>query len=546
MNDTKVCSHCAASFSEEAHFCPTCGYPTSCESANWFDRLCAAVVDVSMLVASCGLLMWLGLKWWVIFLTWLVSIEIGYQLKGSIGKSFVGISVPVKTRFQHYLRETVGKLASLAIFGIGFLMIFSKERLALHDYMAKTRVLRIAPAALLRQAIISLSLLFSLVAGAYLLLRTDSSNHFYPLLKSPEPSSLSLIVKQMPAVATLYVYNGRGKLIGQGSGFLITSDGVGVTNFHVIKDAYSADVKLGDGRLYHLLSVHAYEAGRDIAIFQLGRKTSVGVEEAKDLPYLSLATQEARIGDRIATIGSPEGLSNSVSDGLVSAVRGEGEKYLLQITAPISPGSSGGPVFNLKGEVVAITSFQFTEGQNLNFAIPISEVSALKDQRAGLPLERLYEIYHLTDDRQPVLKEEPSDLQRKPGKAVESGLLVGSFVGTVHNLSANMTSHILIFVEEYQGTIQGCLGVRAPLYGSGPLQGIVNGNDVQFDVTSPSFYLHFDGRRSGSDLSGTYTALPQGGREQHGEFVLQKQDSKRYFKKFDPQTDCPTDADMNR
>ncbi len=238
--------------------------------------------------------MWLGLKWWVIFLTWFVFIEIGYQLQGSIGKRFVGVSVPVKTRFQHYLRETVGKLASLAIFGIGFLMIFSKERLALHDYMAKTRILRIGRAALLRQAIISLTLLFGLVTGAYFLLRDERSNRFYPSLKPREPATLSPIVRQMPAVATLYLYNGRGKLIGQGSGFLITSDGVGVTNFHVIKDAYSAEVKLGDGRLYHLLSVHAYEAGRDIAIFQLGRKTSVGVEEAKDLPYLSLATEEAR------------------------------------------------------------------------------------------------------------------------------------------------------------------------------------------------------------------------------------------------------------
>lgn len=394
MNDTKACSNCAGLLSEGVRFCPSCGYPASSEAAKWFDRLCAAVIDVSLLVASCGLLMWIGLKWWVVFPTWFVFIEIGYQLKGSIGKSLVGISVPVKSRFQHYLRETLGKLASLAIFGIGFLMIFSKERLALHDYMAATRVLRIGRAAPLRQAIIGLFLLVGLVTGAYLLVRTDHSDRSSPLLKSAEPSTLNLIVRQMPAVATLYVYDGRSKLIGQGSGFLITSDGVGVTNFHVIKDAFSAEIKLGDGRLFHLLSVRAYEADRDIAIFQLGRKTSVAVEEAKDLPYLSLATEESRIGDRIATVGSPEGLSNSVSDGLVSAIRGKGEKQLLQITAPISPGSSGGPVFNLKGEVVAITSFQLIEGQNLNFAIPAVEVSRLQDERANLSLEQLYWQFH--------------------------------------------------------------------------------------------------------------------------------------------------------
>jgi len=545
MNDTTVCPSCEGSLSEGAHFCPSCGYPATSETANWFDRLCGAVVDVSLLVASCGLLMWLGLKWWVVLPVWLVFIEIGYQLKGSIGKSFVGISVPVKTRFQHYLRETLGKAASLALFGIGFLMIFSKERLALHDYVATTRVLRIGRAAPLRQAIIGLSLLAGLVTGAYFLMRPDHSTHSHPPLNSTEPSTLSPIVKQMPAVATLYVYNGRGKLIGQGSGFLITSDGVGVTNFHVIEDAYSAEVKLGDGRLYHLLSVHAYEADRDIAIFQLGRKTSVGVQKAKDLPYLSLATEEAGIGDRVATVGSPEGLSNSVSDGLVSAIRGEAEKHLLQITAPISPGSSGGPVFNLKGEVVAITSFQFTEGQNLNFAIPISEVSEIKGQRASLPLERLYEINHLAHGRGG-LKDKPSDAKEPAGRSLESGPLIGSFIGTVHNLSANLTANLVIFVEERQGTIQGCLGVRAPLYGSGPLQGTVEGDNVQFDVTSPSFYLHFEGRRSGRDLLGTYTAFAQGGNEQQGEFVLQRRDSKRHLKDFAPETDCPTDADMNR
>jgi S1-C subfamily serine protease len=546
MKDTKVCSHCAGPLSEGAHFCPACGYLACPESANWFDRICAAAVDVTLFVASCGLLMWLGLRWWVIVLTWLVFIEIGYQLKGSIGKSFVGISIPVRTRFQHYLRETIGKLASLAIFGIGFLMIFSKERLALHDYMAKTRVLRIVSASTLRQAIVSVSLLFCLVTGVYFLLRTEHPNSLSNLVNSSEPSTLSSLVKQMPAVATMYVYNGQGKLVGQGSGFLITSDGVGVTNFHVIKDAYSADVKLGDGRLYHVLAVHAYNEDRDIAIFQLGRKMSLGVEPAKDLPHLEVSTEEVRIGDRIATVGSPEGLSNTVSDGLVSAIRSVGEEQLFQITAPISPGSSGGPVFNLKGQVVAITSFQFSEGQNLNFAIPINEVSKISDQRANLSLERLYGQTHISKVPSAVVKEETSSSGETARNSPVSATLTGTFLGTVHNVSVDLSAPFLLFIEERQGIIQGCFGVKSPLYGSGPLQGSVNGDDVQFDVTSPLYSLHFQGQRKGTALSGTYTALPQGGNEQYGHFDLEKKDSKRYFKNFDPETDCPTDEEMNR
>ena len=129
----------------------------------------------------------------------------------------------------------------------------------------------------------------------------------------------------MPSVATIYVYDSRAKLIGQGSGFLITSDGVLVTNFHVIKDdAYSAGARLGDGRRYDLLAVQAYDAKRDVAIMQLGRKLSSGtVEEAKDLPFVVLAKEQAQIGERIATVGSPEGLSDSIADGLVSAIRDE-------------------------------------------------------------------------------------------------------------------------------------------------------------------------------------------------------------------------------
>ncbi len=547
MSGIKVCSHCTRSLSDGAHFCPTCGYLASPESANWFDRLCAAIVDLCVLVAISGLLMRLGLGWWVIPLIWLVFIEIGYRLKGSVGKSFVGICVPVKTRLQHYVREIIGKLASSAIFGIGFLMILSRERLALHDYMAKTKVVRIVSAATLRQAIVSLSLLFALLAGAYLFLRTEYPNSLPKAVRSSEPSPLGLIVKKIPSVATIYVYSNRGKLVGQGSGFLITSDGVGVTNFHVIKDAYSAEVKLGDGRLYQVLAVHAYNKDRDIAVIQLGRKMSLGVEPAIDLPHLEISTEEVRIGDHIATVGSPEGLSNSVSDGLVSAIRNVGEEQLLQITAPISPGSSGGPVLNLKGEVVAITSFQFSEGQNLNFAIPINEVSKICTQRAYLPLEHLYEQTHVSNAQPAVAEGKPSDNEKSSTSSTPPVTMTGFFLGTVHNVNVNLAAQFVLFIEDHHGTIQGCFGVKSPLYGSGPLQGSVHGDDVQFRVTSPLFYLRFEGKRNtDKEWSGTYTAVPQGGKEQSGYFDLEKKDSKKYFESFNPETNCPTDDDMNR
>jgi S1-C subfamily serine protease/RNA polymerase subunit RPABC4/transcription elongation factor Spt4 len=544
VNDAKTCARCSGSLSERDQFCPSCGSPNLAIPVNWFDRLCAAIIDASVLMLSGSLLIWLGLKWWVVFVTWIVLIEIGYQLRGSLGKRFVGTSVPAKNRVQHYLRETIGKLASLSIFGIGFLMIFSREHRALHDYMAKTEVVRIGRAARVRQTFVSLLLLASLIAGAFLL----SDVHINRLSswgKSNEITASTSVVDKMPAVATIYVYDNRGKLFGQGSGFLISGDGVGVTNFHVIADAYSADVKLGDGRLYQMLSVHAYDEARDIAIFQIGRKTGLGIEQTRDLPYLNFATEDVHTGDRITAVGSPEGLSNSISDGLVSAIRSDDADRFIQITAPISPGSSGGPVFNLKGEVVAITSFQFTKGQNLNFAIPIDEVSKISAQRADLPLGDFYGATHRSNDLATAGRAELSDSQRNATSSVASAGLTGMFSGTVHNLTADLTATTVILVEEDEGNVQGCFGVMAPLYGSGPLQGRVNSNDVQFDVNGPIYSLHFEGRRSGKTLSGTYTASANGGNEQRGEFVLEQNDSKKYLHKFNPETDCPSDTEMN-
>lgn len=145
-------------------------------------------------------------------------------------------------------------------------------------------------------------------------------------------------------------------------------------------------------------------------------------------------------------------------------------------------------------------------------------------------------------------KEKPEDkiLAMIQGGSVPAAL-TGSYVGTVHNVNANLQAQFLLFIEEHQGVIRGCFGVKPPLYGSGPLQGSIKGDDLQFDVTSPQYSLHFLGHRnSATGWSGTYSALPLGGKEQYGYYEVEKNDSsKRYFKNFDPGTSCPTDKDMN-
>jgi len=544
MTQPTACPQCGNTVLGGAAFCPSCGSALSPNLAGSFERFCAASVDIAIWLSLSALLIWLSWKWWLSLVIWVGLTELGYQLNGSLGKSLIGLSIPVKTRRQHYLRETIGKLASLAIFGIGYLMILSKEHQALHDYMAKTRVLRTGKLQGPRLAAITLCLLLSVVIGGYHFTHPKTASSPVPSNQS-QNASLDPIIIRIPAVVTLYTYDTRGKAVAQGSGFLITSNGVAVTNFHVLNGSYSADAKLGDGRLYNVVKIQAYDPDRDIAIFQLGRKIAGEIEEPKGLPFLTLAPGDVQVGDRIATIGSPEGLTNSVSDGIVSAVRSDGGQRFFQISAPISPGSSGGPVLNLDGQVVAISTFQLVEGQNLNFAIPAHEIATVEASQVDVSLQQLYWQQHLSTARKSQ-RQSPENTQQTATRQESAQLLTGTFLGTVHNLTADLQANFGIFIEEEQDTILGCMAVRKPLYGSGPLLGSINGALIQFDVTSTSNQIHFEGVRSGNRISGTYRVPSPDGSYQSGEFVLDRADSKALPRDFDPQKDCPTDSDINR
>ena len=151
----------------------------------------------------------------------------------------------------------------------------------------------------------------------------------------------------------------------QGSGFLVDPAGLILTNLHVMRDARSARVKLTSGDVYDRVSILAEDERRDIAVLQVA---------GFDLPTLPLGNSDSvRIGTPVVLIGSPLGLENTVSTGIVSGRRQEPEGFhLLQVTAPASQGSSGGAVMNERGEVIGIAVSQLLAGQNLNFAVPIN------------------------------------------------------------------------------------------------------------------------------------------------------------------------------
>ena len=173
----------------------------------------------------------------------------------------------------------------------------------------------------------------------------------------------------------------NGAELGSGSGFVVSSDGKVVTNYHVVhvSGAVQAEARLTDGASYQVQGVLATDADKDLAVLKL---QAVG----KEFRPLHLAfTQQVQIGEHVIAIGSPlAGLAPvsteaTVSDGIVSGIRDwpEHQMQVLQITAPISPGSSGGALVNSNSDVIGVTFAQMVGGQNLNFAIPIAYVRSL-------------------------------------------------------------------------------------------------------------------------------------------------------------------------
>jgi hypothetical protein len=173
------------------------------------------------------------------------------------------------------------------------------------------------------------------------------------------------------AVVSIIMSDKDGHSVAQGSGFLVSKDGRIVTNYHVIENGSSAIVKFPDGAFFVVDGVLVFDKARDVAVVKA---------HGKDFRTLSLGNSDRlEVGEEVVAIGNPLSLESTVSNGIISGIRTvekQGGKF-LQVTTPISPGSSGGPLFNMAGEVVGITTLYLKGGENLNFAIPINDVKHL-------------------------------------------------------------------------------------------------------------------------------------------------------------------------
>ncbi len=194
--------------------------------------------------------------------------------------------------------------------------------------------------------------------------------------QKPERTRLStkeIVDRNKPGIVRITSAQPGGG-VGVGTGFVVSADGHIATNLHVIAGSAQMKVKLLDGSEHLVTRVIAADDKHDLAIIAI---------EATGLPVLRIGdSDEVNAGDRVIAIGNPLGfLDYTVSDGLISSIRPLGENVtLLQISAPISQGSSGGPLFNPYGEVIGV-AFGIvdpqTGGQNLNFGIPSNYLKPL-------------------------------------------------------------------------------------------------------------------------------------------------------------------------
>ncbi len=203
---------------------------------------------------------------------------------------------------------------------------------------------------------------FSITIAAILVMATfASAQDFLP----------ELVKRIKPSAVAIETFDSKGNSLSRGSGFFVAADRV-ITNRHVIEKSSRVEVHLLDGKKFIAKGVLAVDGEGDLALLQVDLPAAL----AAALPISKTVPQE---GESILVVGNPFGLEGSVSNGIVSAVREiSGYGKIIQITAPISPGSSGSPVVNMYGQVVGVATLQAAEGQSLNFAVPAERILGLK------------------------------------------------------------------------------------------------------------------------------------------------------------------------
>jgi S1-C subfamily serine protease len=198
----------------------------------------------------------------------------------------------------------------------------------------------------------------------------SASAHAQFVVQTSSASTEQLFNSVNSSVCTISAIATDGSYVSRGSGFVLDDSGLLVTNAHVLAGLRKASAKCGDEQL-EIRRIVRFDQNVDLAVGEIG---------PVDVPGLSLAAQDqVRPGTQIFVFGSPFGLEGTITPGLTSGQRVIDGRSYLQISAPISAGSSGGPVTDENGNVIGIAVASLEVGQNINFAIPSSAIDALPE-----------------------------------------------------------------------------------------------------------------------------------------------------------------------
>lgn len=388
-------------------------------------------------------------------------------------------------------------------------------------------------------AVISFVLVLALATVLYYSLRSDTTT-------VPASATSSTASKPAPideAVLTIVGVDRKGSPIVQGSGFILTADGLGGTNYHVLKGTTAAIAECCNGREFDIRAVEGADFVRDLVVFQMYERGAT--TKPNNLPHVTIgSSKDAVVGERILAIGSPQGLENTVSDGIISAIREDESIRYLQITAPISHGSSGGPVLAPDGKMIGVATAQFEEGQNLNFAVAAEYLQPLLDEHYEVSLREFRSIVGSPQRDEHAVANSQSATSEQTEEQAPIPPLTGTFGGVVHNQSVDLSAEFGIVIRNDGGALTGCMYVQQPLFGSGPLGGTATDSTVRFVVTSAIGKITFAGQRNHDEVSGWYTVEGAAPPNQVGTFTLQKTDRKGISANFDT-ANCPTDAEVH-
>lgn len=256
------------------------------------------------------------------------------------------------------------------------------------------------------------------------------------------------------SVVTIFCYDFDGELAATGSGFVAFDGQTVITNYHVMTSAYTCKISTNQDISYDVSRIISYSKEQDIAILKLAKDTGLK-------PLMLGNSAEIKKGETVVAIGSPLGIKNTVSTGVLSGRVMEENMDVLQFTAPISSGSSGGALFDSNGKVIGITYASYINGQNLNLAIPIELATELfQTQKYSQKVSVIYAKEHpyvnLLEFYRYVPEITIDELLKNPWKYNDQTIKVTGYFSSYYSYYSEADNGIVI--DCYIATAEGVTG----------------------------------------------------------------------------------------